>query len=228
MTDYALYTVTTESAVGCYCSWQLRDFIPVGGYVGIQVIFQSESRLIAITEIQFNTHILHFSRIDPLTASFAHSGDTCHLYQNIRCLFVEPVEWTVKRLFKQWEIEAEVRLCSCFPFDVIITDLITFESGLKDAAAIGSGNVVGSTIALTAWFRYTVVGNINCIAGNVRDFLVTGLSPWTADFQIVNPTEVLHELFTVQAPSQWEGRECGIAVIFTETWRTVTAYCHRE
>ena len=88
VTDYALYTVTTESAVGCYCSWQLRDFIPVGGYVGIQVIFQSESRLIAITEIQFNTHIFHFSRIDPLTASFAHSGDTCHLYQNIRCLFV--------------------------------------------------------------------------------------------------------------------------------------------
>ena len=228
MSDYALYTVTSESTIGCYCSRQFCNFIPVSGYVGIQVIFQSECSLITITEIQFNTHVLHFSCIDPLAASFTHSGDTSHLYQDIRCLFVEPVEWAVKRLFEKWEIETQVDLCGCFPFDVIVTDLVTLESRLKDTAAIGSGNVIGSTVALTTWFRHTVVGNVNSIAGNVRDFLVTGLAPWAADFQVVNPTEVLHEIFTVQAPSQWERRECSIAVILTETWRTVTAYCHRE
>ena len=90
---------------------------------------------------------------------------------------MEPVERTVQCLIEKRKVNPQISLCSRFPFDIIITDLIPFKSGLKDTSAIGSGNIIRSPVALTSRLRNAVIRNIDRMPGYIGDFLITRLPP---------------------------------------------------
>ena len=119
-------------------------------------------------------------------------------------------------------------MCSGFPFDTVVAELVAFETGLKNASAIASRDVVGSSVTSAAVFRSGVVGHINRITGVVADFLITGLSPGRAYFQIVQPLDAFHEFFLTETPAGGNRREGGIAVVLAEARRTVTTYGKRQ
>ena len=88
MSDYTLHTITTKLAVGSYRFRQFKNFIPISGYVSVQVVSQSEGSLVTITQIKFKTLVFHCTRIYPTAAAFSQHSYSCHFSQDICCFLV--------------------------------------------------------------------------------------------------------------------------------------------
>ena len=125
-------------------------------------------------------------------------------------------------MLEQAEVDTDIGLCRCFPFDIVVTDLVAFETGRKYTATVRTCDIVCRTVALSAErIGCTIVRCIDSITGKVGDFLITGLSPRSTQFQIIKPGQFFHEVLLCDTPSQRYGRESGITVVFTEPGRTV-------
>ena len=182
------------------------------------IVFETAFSLVAVTQLELNTHIIDRTRVHPLRCAFTHHTDTGHEHEDVFRLFIEPVERTVERLFEEREIETDVGLAGGLPFDIVVTDLRAAETGRKDTATVGAGDVVRRTVRLTAVLIHTVVGVIDCIARGSIDILVTGLTPRNTQFQIVHPRiGSCHELLLADTPTGGNRGEESKAVILTET-----------
>ena len=117
---------------------------------------------LAITQVEFNTTILHSTSINPLCASFPHSRNTSHLHKDILSLFIIPIKTSIECRVEHSEVQTKVSLIGCFPFDIIITELVTFKSTWQLTTTI---------------FIYSIVTNIYGVTRNVRNLLITSCSP---------------------------------------------------
>ena len=68
---------------------------------------------------------------------------------------------------EQGKVKTEVGLGSCFPFQVIIAQLVTLETAGQLLTAIRTSNIIACSITLSAETSFTVIALIECIAGNV-------------------------------------------------------------
>ena len=66
MTDDTLHTITTKGSVGSYGSRQRCNLVAIRRDVGGDVVLQTEVGLVAITDIELETAVLHLTSIDPL------------------------------------------------------------------------------------------------------------------------------------------------------------------
>ena len=177
MTDNRLHTVAAKGTAGRYRGRHIDYLIVIMRDIGGDIIFETAFGLVAVTQLELYTHIIHRTGVHPLRCAFTHHSDARHQHENIFRLLVEPVERTVERLLEEREVETDVGLRGGLPFDIVVAQLKTAETGRKDSTSIGAGNVVGCTIGLTAALVHAVVGVVDGIACGGIDVLVTRLSP---------------------------------------------------
>ena len=182
------------------------------------IVFETAFSLVAVTQLELNTHIIHRAGVHPLRCAFTHHTDTGHEHKDVFRLFVEPVERTVERLLEEREIETDVGLAGGLPFDIVVTNLRTAETGRKDTTTIAAGDVIRRTVRLTTVLVYTIVGVVDSITRGSIDILVTRLTPRDAQLQIVHPRAgTCHELLLADTPTGGNRGEESKAVVFTET-----------
>ena len=163
---------------------------------------QAPVGFVAPAEVEFDTLVFHLTGVDPLRGAFAHGGDAHHLHQDVGGFLQVEVHRAVEAVAEHAPVEAGIVLSGGFPLDIGVADLVAFEAGLEDGAAVGAGDVVGSTVGLAAGFAHAVVGHVDVIAGGVGDFLVTGLTPRQAQLEVVEPrVGVGQEGFVADAPT---------------------------
>ena len=96
------------------------------------------------------------------------------------------------------------------------------ETGRQDLSAVGAGDVVRSTVTLSAVLGHAVVGLIDRIAGGRGYILVTGLTPRSTELEVIEPTvSTTHEFLLANTPTGGYRGEGSEAVMLTETARTV-------
>ena len=122
------------------------------------------------------------------------------------------------------EVKAEIGLCGGFPLQVIVAQLIALETAGERLTAIRASDVIAGAVALATEASLTVVALVEGVAGDVRDFLVTRLSPRGTELQVVEPIDVFHEFLFAHAPTSADGWEDTIAVIPTEAAGTITTH----
>ena len=66
MTDNTLHAITTKGTISCYSSRQRCNFVAIRRDIGCDVILQTEVGLVAITDIELETAVLHLACINPL------------------------------------------------------------------------------------------------------------------------------------------------------------------
>ena len=75
------------------------------------------------------------------------------------------------------KIEAEVGLCRGLPLQVVVAQLVALETAGQLLTTVRALDVIACTIALSTEASLTVIAHVERVAGDVVDFLVTGLSP---------------------------------------------------
>ena len=86
------------------------------------------------------------------------------------------VETTIKGVVEEREINTDVGLCCRFPLNVVVANLYSLESRLKNLSSIGACNVVGCTKAIATEVGVTIDCLVERVTGSVGYFLVTGLT----------------------------------------------------
>ena len=176
MTDDTLYAITAKLSVGSYRLGDLGYLIAIGTDISGEVVLEG-THMTTVTDIQFNTLILHLTGIDPLTGSLTHQTDTRHVDEDVGGLLEVPLKRSVEGVTEESEVKTEVCLGGRLPLQVIVTQLVTLESTRQGMTAIRSLDIITRTIALTAEASLTVITLIDGVTGNVADLLVTCLSP---------------------------------------------------
>ena len=181
-----------------------------------------------IADVELETFVLYLASVNPLTGALAHHTDTWHEYQNVLGLFEVPLERSIQGVTEHAEVHTEVGLCGGLPFQVVVTQLVTFETAWQSLSAVATLDVVAGTVALSAEASLAIVALVDGIASYVGNLLVTSLTPRCSQLQVVQPVDVLHELLLVDTPSstyRWEGT---VAVVLAETARTIITHGQAE
>ena len=117
-----------------------------------------------------------------------------YVHQHVCGFLVIVVHAEGQSVVQYSQVKTDVRLVGSFPFQVTCSQV-----GLAD-----TGNCMVVTFFKPGYAVDVVTLQIRVIAYTA---LVTGLSPATAELQVINPSDVFHELFRRNAPCSREGGE---------------------
>ena len=145
------------------------------------------ANVITVACIKLKTTVEHFTCINPHAATFAHYTNTWHVYKNVGSFLVIPLDTTIESLIEETKIKTYISLGCCFPFNIIVTQLVTLKTRSKSLSTVCTSNVIRCTVALSTKVSFAIVRNIKSVASCVADFLVTSLSPRSTELQIRKP-----------------------------------------
>ena len=222
MTDNALYAVATKGATCGDGLGQLGHFVAIGTDVARQVVAEV-AHAATIADVELHTFVLHLAGVDPLATALTHDTDTGHINKDVLGLLVVPLQGAVEGVAEEAEVQTDIGLRGGLPLQVVVTELVALETAGKGLAAVGAGDVVAGAVALATKASLAVVALVECVAGNVRDFLVTRLTPAGAQLQVVEPVNTLHEAFLADTPTGTDAGEGSVFIILTEATAAVMA-----
>lgn len=133
MSDDIHYPVTAEVTGRSYFTGNEQDFVAIQSEIGIYIITQSESSLVAIAQVEFETFVFHRAGIPPLTATFAKNSDVRGFNQNVCRFLVVVFGRAIQSLVEQAEVNTDVGLGGCFPFDVVVSYLSADKAGREQS-----------------------------------------------------------------------------------------------
>ena len=136
------------------------------------------------------------------------------MQQQITGFLIPNIQNHVQFTIEEGTIETDVLSNRSFPLGIRVTDTSPVET--SNCAGVGTVDVIRRSTDATAVQAELVVG-VNVVG-------VTHDPVTTTDFQIVDPLQVLHELFGRNPPSRREGWEHPVTAVFAKTRRTVATY----
>ena len=166
-----LDAVATIGAVGGNRGRKAGDPALVVGDVSTDIQVETGNKGVAIAQGEFHTAILHLTGIHVHTVAFTHDIEAGHLDENVLCVLVEEVEGAVNLIVEETEVQTGVGLFGAFPFEVVITDTVSLETG-GEAALVGTLDIVGSSTGTTVCTAVVLGGQPAETAGKVAQRLL--------------------------------------------------------